>query len=410
MDNKNKFYYGWFIAGTGFLLMALIYSTLASCQGLFVIPVTEDLGVPRGNFSLVITIASLGLIAGSTFMGKVFTKYSLKKVVIVCTLVVVLSLFGFSRAQSLIHFYLIAPILGIAFSGATVIPVSILINNWFGTKKKGLAMSIAFAGSGVGGMFLTMLLNKIIQAYGWRMAYLANALIILFIVVPLLLFVIVEKPSNKGLKRIGDLENEVKSNEGLTLAQAKKTSAFWIVFFSFFIISLINSALLNHQVSYMNDIGFSETASANISALAIGGLTIGKIILGSLCDKLGLKRSAFIANSFFVLAIVFLVLASNVAALAYMYVLLFCIGGAMPTICPPLFVSKLFGEKEFGSLVGMLNVAAGFGAALGSLLLGKLYDAFGNYNVGLVLIIVLGTIIIFMHYTVLTMKRKEIEV
>ena len=65
-----------------------------------------------------------------------------------------------------------------------------------------------------------------------------------------------------------------------------------------------------------------------------------------------------------------LLFTSNIGALAYVYVLLFCVGGAVPTICPPLFVANVFGEKDYGSLVGILNVAAGLGAAVGSLLCG----------------------------------------
>lgn len=293
--------------------------------------------------------------------------------------------------------------MGLAFAGLTTIPISILINNWFGVKKKGVAMSIAFAGSGLGGMVLTVILNSIIQKWGWRTAYLADAAIIFFVLMPLILFLLVSTPKEKGLERLG--EGEVtKSNSGLTSSQAKSTLSFWLMFFSFFMMSMINSGLLNHQIAYLSDIGFSASSSANIGALAVGSLTIGKIILGSLCDKAGLKTGSFVGNFLFFLGMISLLFTTNVPFLAYVYILMFCVGGAVPTICPPLFVSGVFGEKDYASLVGILTVAGGLGAAIGSLLCGKLYDMTGSYTVCWSLFILCSALIVVMQWVSLCKK------
>ena len=161
MQEKKKIYYGWYMVLFGFLVMALAYASLASCQGIFIKPVTEELGIERATFSGVTTIASVGLIIGSTLTGKLFGKYSLKKVMGTCCTIVCACLAGFGLSSHIWQFYILGSIMGIAFSGLTIIPVSILINNWFGVKKKGVAMSIAFAGSGIGGMILTVVLNNI---------------------------------------------------------------------------------------------------------------------------------------------------------------------------------------------------------------------------------------------------------
>lgn len=251
----------------GFLLMALAYASLASCQGIFIKPVTEELGVDRAVFSGVTTISSIGVIIGSAFVGKIFKKFPLKTVVAVSCLIVCVCLAGFGFSTQMWQFYVLGSIMGLAFAGLTTIPISILINNWFGVKKKGVAMSIAFAGSGLGGMVLTVILNSIIQKWGWRTAYLADAAIIFFVLMPLILFLLVSTPKEKGLERLG--EGEVtKSNSGLTSSQAKSTLSFWLMFFSFFMMSMINSGLLNHQIAYLSDIGFSASSSANIGALA----------------------------------------------------------------------------------------------------------------------------------------------
>ncbi len=403
MQEKKKIYYGWYMVLFGFLVMALAYASLASCQGIFIKPVTEELGVDRAVFSGVTTISSIGVIIGSAFVGKIFKKFPLKTVIAVSCLIVCVCLAGFGFSTQMWQFYVLGSIMGLAFAGLTTIPISILINNWFGVKKKGVAMSIAFAGSGLGGMVLTVILNSIIQKWGWRTAYLADAAIIFFVLMPLILFLLVSTPKEKGLERLG--EGEVtKSNSGLTSSQAKSTLSFWLMFFSFFMMSMINSGLLNHQIAYLSDIGFSASASANIGALAVGSLTIGKIILGSLCDKAGLKTGSFIGNFLFFLGMISLLFTTNVPFLAYVYILMFCVGGAVPTICPPLFVSGVFGEKDYASLVGILTVAGGLGAAIGSLLCGKLYDMTGSYTVCWSLFILCSALIVVMQWVSLCKK------
>ena len=264
-------------------------------------------------------------------------------------------------------------------------------------------MSIAFAGSGIGGMILTVVLNNIIQSIGWRAAYFTDAALIFFVLIPFILFLVVSTPAQKGLSRIGEGE-VLKSNRGLTASQAKGTLTFWLIFISFFLISMLNSGLLNHQIPYLSDIGFSASTSANIGALAVGSLSIGKIILGALCDKTSLKTGSFIGNMLFLFAMIALLFTSNIGALAYVYVLLFCVGGAVPTICPPLFVANVFGEKDYGSLVGILNVAAGLGAAVGSLLCGKLYDTTGNYTLCWSSFIIISALIVVMQWVSLRKK------
>ena len=403
MQSNKKIYYGWYMVLLGFLLMALAYASLASCQGIFIKPVTEELGVDRAVFSGVTTISSIGVIIGSAFVGKIFKKFPLKTVVAVSCLIVCVCLAGFGFSTQMWQFYVLGSIMGLAFAGLTTIPISILINNWFGVKKKGVAMSIAFAGSGLGGMVLTVILNSISQKWGWRTAYLADAAIIFFVLMPLILFLLVSTPKEKGLERLG--EGEVtKSNSGLTSSQAKSTLSFWLMFFSFFMMSMINSGLLNHQIAYLSDIGFSASSSANIGALAVGSLTIGKIILGSLCDKAGLKTGSFVGNFLFFLGMISLLFTTNVPFLAYVYILMFCVGGAVPTICPPLFVSGVFGEKDYASLVGILTVAGGVGAAIGSLLCGKLYDMTGSYTVCWSLFILCSALIVVMQWVSLCKK------
>ena len=76
--------------------------------------------------------------------------------------------------------------------------VSVIISNWF-TLKRGLAVSIALSGSGVGGVLLSPVTSAVIASYGWRVAFLVLAAICLVAALPVTLAAFTTRPSDKGL-------------------------------------------------------------------------------------------------------------------------------------------------------------------------------------------------------------------
>lgn len=404
MSKKN---YGWNIAIVGFLIMAIAYASMVSCQGLFIKPVTESLHINRSAFSITTACLALGLVIGSVFMGNLIKKYSIKPVMSVCCVIVVLGIIGFSVAKNIMQFYVLGLIIGIAFPGLTTVALSVLINNWFGAKKKGLAMSIVFAGSGVGGLVLTMLLNTLILQIGWRKTYFVNAMLVLVILLPGILFIIKDSPDKIGGIRIGEENAAVKQEKsGISAADAKKSASFWMLFVSILFVSLASSALLNHQIPYFTDIGLSTTQAANYAAIAVGSLTVGKLMLGSIYDKLGVRVGALIGNVSFVLAVIALFLANKVSGFIFAYILLFCIGCSVGTIAPPLLTNEIFGEKDFPTLISLINVSTGVGAIFGSTMCARIYDVSKSYLPAWIVFIVLGVVIIFLHEAILKTSKK----
>ena len=81
-DEKGKIYMGWYITFMGIILMTFAYSCVVSVAGQFMLPVTEDLGIQIGDFSLWMTILSLTAIAFLLFFSKIFSKKTVKKIMI----------------------------------------------------------------------------------------------------------------------------------------------------------------------------------------------------------------------------------------------------------------------------------------------------------------------------------------
>lgn len=104
---------------------------------MFLIPVTRDMGINRGTFS----IGNAILQAIGIFLAPLMTKK--------------LAAGNLKRIQ----------MISIAYLGATMIPISIMITNWF-DKKRGLAMSLGLSGVGIGGFILSPLITNWLENYG----------------------------------------------------------------------------------------------------------------------------------------------------------------------------------------------------------------------------------------------------
>ena len=165
---NGRFFYGWIVVVLGLILMTFAYVGFVSLTSVFVLPVTEDLGFERGDWMTYLVILSLACVVCSPILGKLMGKGNLKIWVAAACVLGFIGYFGFSRANSLTTFYLFAILLGIGFAGTVPMPVSIMINKWFGGKIRGTATGIAFLGSGLGGMILSPVLNSVIANNGWR--------------------------------------------------------------------------------------------------------------------------------------------------------------------------------------------------------------------------------------------------
>ncbi|MEG1716727.1 MAG: MFS transporter [Lachnospiraceae bacterium] len=405
---KNKFYYGWWVVLSGFLIMAIAYASIVSCQGLFIIPVTEELGVSRVAFSTTTACLALGLVIGSLFTGTLIKKYGLKKIMCISCVIITICLIGFSFAQAMWQFYALGITMGIAFPGLTNIAVSIMINNWFGKKKKGFAMSLVFAGSGVGGMILMVVLNQLIQGIGWRQAYAVNALAIFIVLMPFIWFVIKETPSEKGLNRLGDA-TETNGSAEKEEVDAKWQKKFGILFISVFLMCVANNAILNHQVPYFREVGFSVDKAAAYAAVALGALTIGKVVLGIIFDKLGIQKGALVANLMLVLAVIALLILAKMNIFIYFYIVFYGVGAAAATVSPPLLTGSVVPEKYYAKYVGLINVATGLGAIVGAMFCAKLYDLYNQYSFAWKVLVITAAIIIPLQMVALHKKQVNMQ-
>jgi len=391
MKVDQKIFYGWWIVAGAFFLNFAGIGIIMNSMGIFIKPVSESLGFTRGGFTLYFTIAALAMMVMAPIMGKLLERYDIRLIMTLCTTMMAASFALFSQCRTLMQFYVLAIFLGIGSAGSHIIPVSMMITNWF-IEKRGLAMGIVFAATGVGGLIFNPLADWIILHYSWQAAYLVFGLIIGSLSIPTAIFIVRARPADMGLLPYGSkaaLDRQAQGEqEGLTASQAIRSGAFWLIAAVILLIAVANMGVLHHIVPYLTDIGFSSTTAAALMSLHMIMLVLGKVLTGGLADRLGLLKSYLVCMAGLMVSIA-LLYAGRLFWVAVVFNILFGFSIAVRTVLPPLMTARVLGQKHFAVIYGFLNIFTTLGTAVGVPLSGFIFDVTKSYNMAFALYIIM---------------------
>ncbi len=382
--NGKKMFFGWWVVVASLVMLGMTWTLPISFFGLFIKPITAELGFERSAISMCSTVVSLTAVFMSPFVGRWMQKYSSRVVVGTSVLFIIAGFLGYSISTSLPMFYFFAFLIGLGINGGAIMAVSIIIRNWF-IEKRGLAISLALAGTGLGGLILSPIVNKFIINYGWRFTYQMLALLLLVVVIPLVLFVIKKSPEEIGLKPYGfetanaQATTAASAEADLPVAKLKGYPIFWIYMLAIWGIGFAGGAVLLQAPPYLMDIGHTPTAVAGAVAGYLGIATFGKIVLGYVYDSKGSNAGILFGSGLMFLCIIALLFAQSNTMLL-VFIVLHGFGTCCGTVTPPVLTSKIFGAKYYGEIYGFANLFLQFGLAMSSPAVAAVYDKTGSYT------------------------------
>ena len=285
----------WLTVLGGFLIMALLHSMIQTCFSLFMIPVTEDMGISRTTYSLCTSLVAIATAVLAPTLGTLLGKSAYtRRIFILCIVCMGLSYASYSFAQNIYHMYISAVFVGVFSCGAASMPVSIILVNRF-REHRGLALSIALAGSGIGGSIITPVLTKLISQHGWRAGFLVFGLAMIVIEVPVALLLMQPCP-----ERTDDLPCGLNGNPdahapgaqdpeaNIPLGELKRQPFFYIYLIGMLSVSFVGYGSLAHLSIHLTDVYNPAFSNALISFFLLL-LTPAKICLGWMYDRMGAK-------------------------------------------------------------------------------------------------------------------------
>jgi MFS family permease len=398
--------YAWIVVAGSVVVLA-IYAITISSFGIFLKPVTSDLGWERGAFSLAMTIALFGSGLLGILSGRLSDKHGPRFLVTAGGLLVGTGFLLMSRVTTLWQVYLIYGFLIAVGASALFVPIVSTIPRWFSTKH-GLAIGLTFSGMAIGGMMGPLLAQFLISSHGWRGGYVALGLVSL-VLMPLVAQVLRHSPGRIGAIPYGESQSRQAEltakapRASMSLGQAMRTSRFWLLGSMLFCALFIHQTMMAHLPPHAIDIGIAPAAAAILVSVMGGASLVGRILAGFLSDRAGARFSVTIWLLVTTLALVWLLLAKDLWTL-FLFAAIYGIVQGGFLISHNLTIGNLFGPRNLGAIFASVMVMGLLGASLGAPVAGSIYDNLGNYDAAFVITLVLGAVALILSFLLLRAK------
>ena len=416
-EKKGKVHYAWYILAVCVILNMTVHTIVMQMGSFFTVPMYQDLQVPRTLLALQSVVIAAGAVITAPIWGKIYKKKDARYILALCTLMTGLTTIARGFMPNIIGILVVSAIKGIFFAGNTALPISILLTAWF-QKKRGLAISIASLGISVGNVILSPIVARLISNFGWRTADKVLGLVMLVIMLPCALLVVRSSPKSKDMLPYGaDVESANASAakgqkgelSGMTIAQARKTPAFYIFLAAIFCMTLATGAALQ-LAAYLTDIGYDPTVAARVFSAYSAVAIVGKLALGAITDKFGEKKGSIYICTVGILAFACFMMARNQIFL-YGLILFWGLGSGITSVLPTLLTSKIFGRRDYGAIYGTVVSINRLGGVIGNVLVSFLYDITKDYTIiwPMCLVCMVLTLVAILFCLNYASKNKSVE-
>jgi len=368
----------WIVFASSCGLLVGAGSIMIFSFGVFLKPVTEDLGISRGELSTALGSATWLTALACPLVGWLFDRWGARRIMIPGVLAFALAVasFGLMAAQPAYLVFVIFGIVGLTGGVQTPVPYAAVVSQWF-DRDRGIALGVATAGVGVGVALVPQLAAFLIDQAGWRAAYFGLAISVVALAwLPVLIFM--REPSAAEVAANEVAATTSSGTVGIETAAALRTWRFWALTIAFFLGVLAINGTIVHIVALLTDRGVSrQTATGALSAAGIA-IIVARIVCGWCLDRF---RGPYVAIAFFVVPMVGIALLEsgweNPIPLAGAALCGAGIGAEIDLMA--FFVGRYFGLKAYGKIYGLMFMLFNIGTGLGPALSGRAFDVFHSY-------------------------------
>lgn len=372
------------------LLLNMIGRGTADTYVVFLLPLERDLGWTRSQMTGVYSIYLLVNGLTAPVVGLLFDRLGARTLYTFGMAALAVSYVLASYVQNVWQFYAtVGAGTGLAVAALGMVPSSSMIARWF-RERLSTAISIAFAGLGLGTLIIVPGAQGLIDAYGWREAYRILGVVLLCLV-PLVFF-LPWREFLAGHPAYRDTRTAVTaSGEEWTVARAMRTRNFWGLVWVFFFTAVAMFSVSVQIVVYLVEQGVPALLAATAFGAASMMSVFGIVGTGAISDHFGPRRTVTASYAGSITGLAFLLAISwyPLHALLIGYVIAFglCQGARGPIIST--ISTRLFAGRHVASIYGIMYATNAVGAGLGAFMGGVLHDLTGSYRPGFVISVVI---------------------
>jgi len=385
----GRIYRGYPIALVVFLSTGLSVGMAQYAFGEFAGPLKEQFGWTQTQLNLSLAFSFIsGILA--PFVGNLSDRIGIRPVMFASLLLIAAGFLLRPLITELWHWYLFSSLVYAGFPGATIMPAGKMVGLWF-PRTRGRVMGAVVAGNNFGGVTMPPLAAAIIAAMSWEMAYVTFGLIMAVLGI-VALFVIVEDENKieKEMNRTGRADQahvaRVAARAGLTVKQALANRNFWLIMLGLIAATFTYQGVLTQLRQHFEESGFAP-AVATTAVSIVAGMGIGsKLAFGRASEKITARIATIISVALQAVG-VFIIAQADATILLWVGIFIFGLGFGGLGALIVLVVQEAFGMKEFGGIMGLMQVgmiASGTGAPL---IAGKIHDSTDSFDTSFLIVV-----------------------
>ncbi|PKB71301.1 MAG: MFS transporter [SAR202 cluster bacterium Io17-Chloro-G6] len=396
LAQRLPFYYGWVILAVASVPALGARSVMAvATLSVFVVPITDQFGWSRGQFSGAVSLGALFGLIVSPFAGRLVDRYGSGVILSASSAVVGLCAIGLSLISPIWSFYALYVPGRAVFSSPLELGTSTAVSNWFIRRRP---MTLAYMGvvQGIGLTIFPIIAQVLIDGWGWRTAWLAMGIFTIGTGIIPVLLLMARRPEDMGLEPDPDKSGQattggetpgqrqpgpIRHTEfDYTVRQALATRAFWIL--SLFSVCgfVVQAGVSLHQVPHYISQGVpTHLAALTASSFAFGQVP-GGLFWSLVARRIPLRLLLSAAAATMAVGAVGTAASSSLSSGIPMALLLGIGVGGLHLLLR-LTWADYYGRLHLGAIRGLTLPAQIGGQALGPIVAGVMFDATDGYRI-----------------------------
>lgn len=364
---------GWQVVTAAFLSTFTVFG-VAYSFGAFFGSMTDEFGTGKGATAFMFAITTFWYFVFGLVSGKAADRWGPRPVILVGAVCLGLGLVLTSRVGSIwVGYVTYGALVGTAVACAYV-PMVAAVGGWF-VRRRTTALGISVAGIGVGTLVAAPVAERLIDAHGWRTAY-----VIMGIAGTALLV----------LASFGAHRPPIDVDQPpVPLDRLVRDRGFMTMYAGTFLCSLGLFVPFVFVADYAEDHGTATGPAAALVGIIGAASVVGRLGLGALGARFGSTRLMQVSFGLLTTSFLLWLAAADMYWLLVVFAVVMGIGYGGFIALAPAVAATLFGTTGLGGILGALYTAAGLGGLIGPPLAGAVIDGM-SYTAAILMAMVLA--------------------
>jgi MFS family permease len=380
----------WLMLGGAFAAFT-ISAALMHAYPVYLVAFIEDFGWSRAETSIAYSVSQLIGGISAPLVGVLVDRLGPRRLLLIGSVLLGIGLCASAFVTALWQIVLLyGVVMTFGANCLGLVAFVPLLSRHF-VRRRGMAISIVQSANGIARGISAPAVQLSISLIGWRPTYLVQAAVMALVVLPLAALF---RRAERGLGRpaaalpataaaASPFPSPAPARAGWSLGEAMRTPHFWLLFSVYLFTGLGSFFVSLHQLAFAVDIGFDKLYAAQVLGIGAFLAVPGIVVTGTLSDYLGREISAILAYGISILGVAcaLFITSPDQHLLLWLHACFFGLtwGARGPAITAK--TADLFPGPRLGTILGVITIGSGLGAAIGSWGAGWIYDLTGSYRV-----------------------------